>query len=220
MDNNDLVILSKKVSKFVTGFEGNISKKENNKIIIKPSGRRLDSIIESDFISYDLNLKQLDNLDKKGSMEIDFHSYLLSFEEIKYVCHTHPINTLKIVCSDKINFFAEKRFFPDQVIFNGEKSLIIPYVKPGIGLMKYIKSGLNKWFTKFNTLPKIILLENHGLITFGKTIEECVLKTEICEKSAEILLGTESIGKIKTFTKKQIKELLNDNKEKYRLNNL
>jgi ribulose-5-phosphate 4-epimerase/fuculose-1-phosphate aldolase len=220
MDNNDLVILSKKVSKFVTGFEGNISKKENNKIIIKPSGRRLDSMIESDFISYDLNLKQLDNLDKKGSMEIDFHSYLLSFEEIKYVCHTHPINTLKIVCSDKINFFAEKRFFPDQVIFNGEKSLIIPYVKPGISLMKDIKSGLKKWFTKFNTLPKIILLQNHGLITFGKTIEECILKTEICEKSAEILLGTESIGKIKTLTKKQIKELLNDDKEKYRLNNL
>ena len=216
----DLIYLSNKISKFVVGFEGNVSKKNKGVITIKGSGKKLDGITSIDFVNYDFNLNQLNNFNIKGSMELDFHSYLLSFEDIHYVCHTHPTNLLKILCTDKINDFAEKRFFPDQVIFNGDKSLVIPYISPGIKLQKSIEESLNLWMLDNKSLPKIILLKNHGLITFGKTVEECIIKTEICDKSAEIFIGSLSIGDLNPLTKQEITELINDDKEKYRLSNL
>ena len=222
MDKNyeDLIFLSKKISNFVVGFEGNVSKKVGKEIIIKSSGSRLDNLKFEDLVLFDFNLNQINNFQKKGSMEIDFHSYLLSYENINYVCHTHPPNTLKILCSNKIEDFANKRLFPDQVIFNGEKSCLIPYVQPGKNLKNSIKSIFEKWVIKNCKLPMIILLQNHGIITFGKTIDECVIKTEICEKSAEIFLGACILGKPNFLTKKSINDLLNDEKEKFRLNNL
>ena len=126
---------------------------------------------------------------------------------------------MKILCSSKIYEFAEKRIFPDQVVFNGKNSCVIPYVKPGVELKKIIELEISKWISNYGQLPKLILLKNHGIITFGKTIDECVIKTEICEKSAEIFLGA-SIHGIDFLTVDEVNELLNDEKEKYRIKQL
>lgn len=220
MDNEDLIKLSTKISKFVVGFEGNVSKKSQDIITIKASGKKLSDISSNDFINYNFNLKQLNNFSLKGSMELDFHSLFLSYDDINYVCHTHPTNTLKILSSDKINEFANKRIFPDQVIFNGPKSCVIPYVQPGIKLKEIIKEKIENWVLLYNELPKLILLQNHGVITFGRSIDECIIKTEICEKSAEIFCGSQLLGEIKFLTENNIDELINDEKEKYRFKKL
>ena len=73
---------------------------------------------------------------------------------------------------------------------------------------------------EYDEPPKVILLENHGIITFGKTIDECVIKTEICEKSAEIFLGARTLGNVNFLSEKNINELINDEKEKLRLKSL
>jgi ribulose-5-phosphate 4-epimerase/fuculose-1-phosphate aldolase len=126
---------------------------------------------------------------------------------------------MKILCSNKIYEFAEKRIFPDQVVFNGVSSCIIPYVNPGIELKKTIELEISKWIKNYGQLPKLILLKNHGIITFGKTVDECIIKTEICEKSAEIFSGALIHG-IEFLTNNEVTELLNDEKEKYRINQL
>lgn len=220
MDNKDLIELSKKVSKFVVGFEGNVSKKNGETITIKASGKMLSKITNNDFVSYDSDLIQIENLQLRGSMELDFHSFLLSFDDVKYICHTHPTNVLKILASKNYKSFVNYRLFPDQVIFNGVKYCFVPYKHPGKKLKIEIEKKINKWISKHKELPKVILLQNHGIITFGKTIDECVIKTEICEKSAEIFLGVSMLGKPNFLTKKNINNLLNDKKEKFRLNNL
>lgn len=78
---------------------------------------------------------------------------------IDFVCHTHPVNTLKILCSKEYKLFAKKRLFPDQVIFNGVKSMTVPHVKPCNKLSKKIQIKLNKFIKKNGTLPKIIILK-------------------------------------------------------------
>jgi ribulose-5-phosphate 4-epimerase/fuculose-1-phosphate aldolase len=216
----DLILLGKEISKFVVGFEGNISKKNKNKIIIKSSGSKLDSLTIEDFVTFDFNLTQLDNFSKKGSMELGFHKYFLSHDDINFVVHTHPVNCLKILCTKLSKKFSNKRLFPDQVIFNGEKSLLIPYVTPGIELEEKIIELVEEWKIKFNKLPDIILLQNHGIITFGKTLNECIVKTEICEKSAEIFLWSMKSGQPTFLEEKEILKLINDEKEKYRLSKL
>jgi L-fuculose-phosphate aldolase len=217
MNNNfDLIKLGEEVAKFVVGMEGNVSKKVDEHIYIKSSGAFLNKMKDNDIVCYDFFGNQKNNFEKKGSMELDFHLYLLKQNEINYVCHTHPTNTLKILSTKFAKKFSEKRIFPDQVIFNGKKSCLVPYKTPGKELFKEIKKCVSDFIQKENYFPKLILLKNHGIIACGKTIEECVIITEICEKSAEIFVDLIKLNKINFLTSEEIKKLLLDENEKYR----
>lgn len=208
-----LLDLAKQVHKYCVGMEGNISTKIGDVLWIKASGTRLSSLSEDDLVSFDSEGNQLSNLNKKGSMELSFHTFLLQFEGINYVSHTHPTNTLKIICGAWSDVFADKRLFPDQVIFNGKKSCLVPYAKPGEELTKVIKTYVNNFIETEGYFPKVILLQNHGIICCGGTIDECVMSTDICEKSAEIFIG----GKDLMFLKDDdVNSLVSDKKEKYR----
>jgi ribulose-5-phosphate 4-epimerase/fuculose-1-phosphate aldolase len=213
----DLILLSNLISPFVVGMEGNISKKTEDGLIIKASGSKLKNITQNDFVLYDYYGNQLNNLEKKGSMELSFHTYLLESYNFKYVCHSHPTNLLKILISDKLTDFAHNRYFPDQVVFNGKKSCIVPYGKPGVNLTNNIKESLTEFIKNEGFFPKIILLENHGLIVCGNSIDECVITTEICEKSAEIFT---SPFKKNPLSPVEIEDLINDQNEQYRIKKL
>jgi L-fuculose-phosphate aldolase len=212
--NTDLLNLSKSISKYVVGMEGNISRKNKNSITIKASGAKINNITNDDFVDVDFYGTQLNNFDKKGSIELGFHLFLLSNFDIKYVSHTHPTNTLKILTTNKSKLFAEKRFFPDQVVFNGKKSCLVPYAKPGVDLTNSIKKSIHSFISEENFFPKLILLENHGIIVCGKTIDECTIITEICEKSAEIFLTQFEINYL---SDSEINNLITDKNEIYRL---
>ena len=135
---------------------------------------------------------------------------------IEFIAHTHPINTLKILCSELVEEFANNRLFPDQVVFNGIKSCVVPYVAPGIELAIEINKSINI-FNQFNKyFPKLILLKNHGIISLGSTAEECLVATEICEKAAEIFLGSKLSGSINFLTESDQLELEKDPNEIYR----
>lgn len=213
--NDDLIFLGRSVSRFVVAMEGNVSKKLKNGFSIKASGTKLSTFSETDIITFNSEDKQVDNFNKRASMEKEFHKYLLSHEDINYVAHTHPVNTLKILCTKLSKEFSDNRIFPDQVIFNEKKSCLIPYVKPGDDLSKLIKKEVLKFIEKENFFPKLILLKNHGIISCGSTIDECIAITEICEKSAEIFLSSYKLG-INYLSNEEISDLINDEKEKYR----
>lgn len=214
-----LILLSRSLSKFVVGTEGNVSHKNNENIYIKASGTRLSTMCEDDIITCDLNGNKICELNKKQpSMEIDFHSLIYKYNpNIKFIAHTHPINTLKILCSndDIIKKFAMNRMFPDQVIFNGSYSCVVPYKMPGEKLKNEIKKYLDLFIDENNFFPDLILLKNHGIICCGKSYIECIIKTEICEKSAEIFNGLQNPH---FFSDDEISEIFTDKKEIYRKN--
>jgi ribulose-5-phosphate 4-epimerase/fuculose-1-phosphate aldolase len=214
---NKLLYLTKHISKYCVGMEGNISGKYENSILIKASGTKLSTLSNKDLVEYDFFGNQKSSFEKKGSIELSFHTYLLSFEGINFISHTHPTNVLKILCSDEYSYsFANKRLFPDQVVFNGKKSCLIPYAKPGEGLTKKIKKHVNLFIEEEGYFPKLILLENHGIISCGSTVDECIVITEICDKSADIWLGSKLLGDIRFLTDEQVCELIDDVDEKYR----
>jgi len=211
-----LIELSKKISKYCVGMEGNISEKTESGLLIKASGAKLSELSHNDLVEFDMNGIQLSNFSKKGSMELSFHTFLLGFDNVNYVSHTHPINALKILCGDFSDSYSRNRLFPDQVVFNGKKSCLIPYAKPGDDLTNAIKKGVLEFIEKEGFFPKLILLKNHGIITCGKTIDECIISTEICEKSAEIFIDCLNLGSINFLSDLEINDLENDKNEKYR----
>jgi len=221
MSINNLKKLARHAAKHCIGMEGNISGKiDKNLLYIKASGTRLETLEGEDLIPFNFNGKQLGLFGKKGSMELSFHTYLLGFDKIWYISHTHPVNTLKILCTDNSKIFADFRLFPDQVVFNGPKSCLVPYGKPGEELTSLIKQNVEEFIKTEGYFPKLILLENHGVIACGETIKECIIATDICEKAAEVFVGGLSIGGMKFLTDDEKMALVNDNKEQYRINQL
>jgi len=213
---SDLIKLSKQSSKYCVGMEGNVSCKINDTFFIKASGSKLNELSLDDLVNFDFNGNQINNFDKKGSMELGFHTFLLGFDDVNFISHTHPTNTLKILCSDLSKEFANNRIFPDQVVFNGKKSCLVPYSTPGNELTISVKNYVNSFIKNELSFPKLILLENHGIISCGKSIDECMVINDICEKSAEIFLGSKSLGSLNFLNDIEINKLLMDKKEIYR----
>jgi L-fuculose-phosphate aldolase len=213
---SDLLTLSNHVSKYCVGMEGNVSAKVDGGLLIKSSGSKLYKLSKDDLVHFNFKGEQLNNFDRKGSMELGFHIFLMGFDGVNFISHTHPSNTLKILSTDLSKTFSNNRIFPDQVIFNGKKSCLVPYAKPGSDLTEVIKICVNSFIKEEGYFPKLILLQNHGIISCGKSIDECIIVSDICEKSAEIFIGSKLLGNQKFLTKYEISELVDDDNEKYR----
>lgn len=216
----DLLKLTKSISKYCVGMEGNVSEKLTGGLFtIKASGAQMSKMAGEDFVIMNHEGAQVSNFDRKPSMEVGFHQYLLGLDGVNFVAHTHPTNTMKILCSGcgLSRMFSEYRIFPDQVLFNGRKSCLVPYATPGEKLANTVEVWVNDFISTNKIYPKLILLKNHGIIACGRTAEECIIITDICEKSAEIFLGASEIGNVLHLTDSEMDEILVHENEKYRL---
>jgi L-fuculose-phosphate aldolase len=205
------------VSQFVVGAEGNVSKRVGSGFVVKASGCSLKQLRTKDLVVCQLDGKQLSNFKRRPSIEVSLHSWLYSNYDVNYIAHTHPTNTLKILCSDKAQIFANTRMFPDHVVYNGPKSCYIDYAHPGIDLLEKVKNGVEDFVNKEKYFPSLILLKNHGIICCGKTAKDCVYSSEICEKSAEIFTYS-TTSTLTPLTNSDIEKLLKDDNEIYRKN--
>jgi L-fuculose-phosphate aldolase len=213
---NELLSLAHTVSPFTICGEGNVSQKVGDNFWIKASGTDLHTLSEEDLTLCDMNGNQLDPSHKKASIESSFHAWLLSFGGINFISHTHPVHTVKIVCTEWIYEFADHRLFPDQIVRNGTKSCVVPFAPPGKSALEAVKSGMNKFLDKEGYVPNLILLQNHGIISLSSTAKDCAASTLMCEKSAEIYVGCKQLGQIYFLNKDQVGLVDNCPNEQYR----
>ena len=213
----DILDLAKAVSGFTISGEGNVSVRDGDTFLIKASGTDLISLTRDDLVRCDLDGNALEGEEKKPSMEVSFHAWILkTFSDINCVCHTHPTHTNKILCSGRISDFANKRLFPDQVVRNGTKSCVVPYATPGIPLREEIKKSVNEFVSSYGFFPKLILLKNHGIITASSSVQEAIVSTLMCEKSAEIFIGAKMLNNIQFLTQGEVDAVDTHPSEKYR----
>lgn len=216
----ELLRLSNALSRFVVGAEGNVSGKVSNQaFLIKSSGTKMHSLVEGDLTLCDMSGSQLNPDQKKPSLEAKFHAALQRRSNVNFVGHVHPKSLLRLLCaSDNVlESFADKRMFPDQVIFNGKKSCVVPYAHPGKKLEEAVIDKLSLFEASHGQLPQVFLLRNHGIICAGKTVDEVISSVEIAEKSAEIFCGILSMGCTPMWLEdKNVDELIEDPEEKYR----
>ena len=214
---DDVIQLAKSVSQFTIAGEGNVSVRDGDAMLIKASGSTLETMTDDDLVRCDLDGNALDGEEKKPSMEVSFHAWILkTFPEINCVCHTHPTNTIKILCSSRIHDFAYRRLFPDQVVRNGTRSCVVPYATPGLPLREAIKTSIEEFMERYEFFPKLILLNNHGIITASASIQEAVVSTLMCEKSAEIFIGAKMLNNIQFLTPEEVAAVDTNPSEKYR----
>lgn len=135
---------------------------------------------------------------------------------IEFVAHAHPIAVNQILCSPRTREFAERRLFPDHVVYCGAESVLIPYVDPGMVLAQRIAEEVEVFRSRTGVLPKTILLESHGMIAIGRTPMEVEASLLMTEKAAQVFVGSCAVGGPTFLPAHQVKRIASRSDEFYR----
>jgi rhamnose utilization protein RhaD (predicted bifunctional aldolase and dehydrogenase) len=154
---------------------------------------------------------------RKPSVEAIFHAYLLTLPGVNFVGHTHPVAVNQLLCSKHARAFAKRRTFPDEVVCCGAESVFVPYTDPGLKLAQAIQSAVVTYIKRADRAPRVILLENHGLIALGASPESVVAATLMAVKAAEIFVGAAAIaGQPRFLSAAQVARIAGRPDEHYR----
>lgn len=197
--------------------EGNVSGRiDERRFLVKASGTQLgtlqpDELVEvqaapvlealrEDAAWSDADADQLlldarvDPQALKPSVETLFHAWLLQLPGVAYVGHVHAVAVNQVLCSPAAPTYASRRLFPDQVVYCGAESVLIPYVDPGRTLARAIAREVDAFRERRNEVPRTILLENHGIIATGEKYTDVAAALAMAEKAARIFVGAASLG--------------------------
>ncbi len=159
---------------------------------------------------------RVDPAAKKPSVEAIFHAYLLTLPGVNFVGHTHPIAVNQVLCSSRARVFAARRTFPDEVVCCGAASVFVPYIDPGLKLAQGIERAVVAYIKRSSRPPRVILLQNHGLIALGATPAAVLAATSMAVKAAEIFAGAALLGGPRFLTAAQVARIAGRPDEHYR----
>jgi rhamnose utilization protein RhaD (predicted bifunctional aldolase and dehydrogenase) len=150
---------------------------------------------------------RLDATAKKPSVEALFHACLLTLPGIEFVGHTHAPAVNSILCSPRAKEFATKRIFPDEIVCCDVASVFIPYTDPGLKLAQAIRLRTEEFIRNIGRPPRVILMENHGIITLGRSVEAVLSAMLMAEKAAGIWVGAAALGGPKFMTPEHVERI-------------
>ena len=137
---------------------------------------------------------RVDKTAKKPSVEAVFHAWLLTLPEINFVGHSHATTVNQILCSPRAREFAERRMFPDEIVCCGVASVFVPLTDPGLKLAQVIRRETEAYMRRHEELPRVILIQNHGIITLGGTWQSVLAAMLMAEKAAKVFVGAAQLG--------------------------
>lgn len=203
----DLVILG----------EGNTSALcDDGTFWVKASGTQLRTIEAQGFVQMRLDavlaMADRDDLDDQGvkvalegakvdgcvtarpSVETVLHALALAEGGARFVGHTHPTAVNALACSQQVLEALGGRLFPDEIVVCGPAPAFVPYTDPGLPLAQAVREALKGFSSAWGQPPKVILMQNHGLIALGSSAAEVDNVTDMCVKTCRILAGTYAFG--------------------------
>ncbi|WP_130859953.1 bifunctional aldolase/short-chain dehydrogenase [Gracilibacillus phocaeensis] len=142
---------------------------------IQPLLERED-MSDEDMVAY-LGHCMIDASHPRSSIETLLHAFL----PFKHVDHTHPDAIISIACADNGQQIAEEIY--------GDRFVWVPYIRPGFKLSKMIAEGVQN-----NPKAELVIMEKHGLVTWGKTSKESYAKTIEVIQEAETFIQQKAAG--------------------------
>ncbi|MCJ8010509.1 bifunctional aldolase/short-chain dehydrogenase [Paenibacillus sp. KQZ6P-2] len=133
---------------------------------IKPLIER-DEMPDEEMVAY-LSHCMIDSKHPRASIETLLHAFL----PYPHVDHTHPDAIISLCCADNGKEIAKEIY--------GDTFVWVPYIRPGFTLSKMIAEGV-----KNNPNAQLVLMEKHGLVTWGETSDDCYNQTITMIQRAE-----------------------------------
>lgn len=182
----------------VSGSGGNISYRDGDEILITASGVPLKEVNEDNLVCVSLkNGGYSGNICPSKETMMHVKCYI-ERPDIKAVLHVHSVYTVAISCMEEI---SEKKSVPVYTPGYGARVGILPVIP-------YIMPGSTQLAERVADVIKhrnMVLLENHGVVTVGDTLEQAFGLVDEIEENAKIYVVLNGQGR--TLTAKQIDEL-------------
>lgn len=152
----------------------------------------------------------------RPSVETVLHALALQLDGVQFIGHTHPTMVNAVLCSQAVEKAIAGRLFPDEIVYCGPASVYIPYTDPGLPLARRVHQEIARYIEEYGQAPKVILMQNHGLIALGRTASEVENITAMAVKAARVLLGTYALGGPNFLTQNDIDRIHTRPDEHYR----
>ena len=181
----------------VKGTSGNISAKipDADSFLIKPSGARMKDLKPEELVLVDLQGNKIRGK-RNVSFETPIHAAIYrARKDVQAVVHTHaPTATAFGI--------ARTEILPLQVevfMFLPNGVPVVPFEPPG---SEALAEAVQKRMAKYDA----VILENHGIVTVGSTIEAACNLNEMVEEAAKIQLVAMTLAGRDAFDLVKLKE--------------
>ncbi len=168
--------------------DGNISARFcGDRILITPAGAYKAWLEPHEIVQIDLNGNLLSHQSKrKPSSEYRMHlAVYRQRPDVQAVIHAHPPMTVALTLIGQ-PFPAE--IVPESLTALGEVPTV-PYARPGT-------DDMGTKLIPFLHNHDALILDHHGSLTVGKTLEEALIKLERLEAVAHLWMLANSVGKV------------------------
>ncbi len=216
---NDLVEMSKSLGDPANDYaiigEGNTATRaDNDSFWVKASGTQLAYACPDSFVRVrsspilsavaearlddkcvkDLLKSSTIEGNKAPSIETFLHALCLQLDGVRFVGHTHPTVAVGLLCSKNSRELFTGSLFPDQIVVTGPEYAYVPYADPGLPLALAVQAAIRDIIDCTRRVPKVILMENHGVIALGSTPRDVLNATQMLVKTCRILAQTLTAG--------------------------
>ncbi|TVS15307.1 MAG: class II aldolase/adducin family protein [Planctomycetaceae bacterium] len=183
---------------FAAANDGNISVRINdNEVLCTPTLHSKGFLKPEDICTVDMSGKQIAG-NKKRSSEALLHLEIYKARaDVKSVVHCHPPHaTAFAVAREPI----PQCILPEVEVFLGDVP-IARYETPG-------GQSFAETILPFVSKTNIMLLANHGTVSYGESVERAYWWTEILDAYCRILMLSRQLGRVSYFTEEKERELL------------
>lgn len=164
---------------------GNVSYRVGDDMWISPTGCVMDELEVDDWVKVNLISGEPYPNQARPSSEVVMHREIfLTRPDVRSIMHSHPPHVIAL----SLLGIEIKPIGSEAPISLGERIPLIPYEIPTSPLLARAAA---RYARDYN----VLVLENHGLITLGKTNREAYNRTELCEEIAKIMTIAYSLGK-------------------------
>lgn len=183
---------------FCAGNEGNHSYRLGpNRVLCTPTGISKGQLKPGDMCIVDMDCRQVAGK-RRHTSEIRLHLAIYKLRpDVKAVVHSHPPHATAFAIS---GLDLPTCVHPEAEVFLGP-----------VHTAKYVTPGDNRLGESVAPFVKdscTILMGSHGVVCFGRDLEDAYYKLEIVDAYARILILAKQLGSIRTLTDEQMRELV------------
>lgn len=144
----------------------------------------------------------------RPSIEAILHAICLAEFGATVTAHTHPVGANGLLCSSRSRELVAGVLFPDQAVVCGSEAGYVEYQEPGVALAKAVRAAIVEATDRLGAAPRVVWLQNHGLLALGDSPAEALAVTEMADKFACVLSAVLSLGEPRWLSDKQVRKLI------------
>jgi len=184
---------------FVAAMDGNLSVRLGaNRVLVTPTCLSKGSMRPVDMVVVDMEGQRVSGR-RNVTSEIGMHLLIYRLRPgVKAICHAHPPTAT--------GFAAAGVALTEPLVCEVVMGLgCIPLARYGTPGTSELAQTLEPYVPNYDA----ILMSNHGVVTYGDTLEQAYMKMETVEHFAQIALVTHLLGRQQPLKQAEIEKLLN-----------